>query len=77
MGQPEKRKISKDDSQDLEARARFTFAATAAADAEESGLSTGVDSEGLNSDDLKEYMDKAINEIKRGKNERTHIDKED
>jgi hypothetical protein len=77
MEQPEKRKISKDNSLDLESRARFTFAASAAADAEESGVSTGNDKEGLNSDDLRGYIGEVINEIKKGKNEHLQINKED
>jgi hypothetical protein len=76
MEQPEKRKIAKDDSLDLESRARFTFAASVAADTEESEVSVGNDND-MNSDDLKGYIDEVINEIKKEKNEHVPINKED
>ena len=69
MEKPEKRKLPKDNSPDLEARARFTFAAAAASDVEESGINSGNDKEDLNSDDLHGYIDEVINEIKKKKNE--------
>ena len=77
MEQPEKRKLPKDDSLDLEARARFTFAAAAASDVEESGTNAGNGKEDLNSDDLHGYIDEVINEIKKEKNEHTQTNKDD
>jgi hypothetical protein len=75
--EPKKRKLPKDDSLDLEARARFTFAAAAASDVEESGISTGNDKEDPNSDDLHGYIDEVINEIKKEKNEHLQTNKDD
>ena len=64
MEQPEKRKSPKDDSLDLEARARFTFAATQE-DTEESEDSSRNH---LTNEGLKEYLDEVMNEVKNYKN---------
>ena len=73
MEQPEKRKSPKDDSLDLEARARITFVATAE-DTEESEDSSRND---LSNEDLQEYLAEVMNEVKDSKNEPSHINKED
>jgi hypothetical protein len=73
MGQPEKRKPPKDDSLDLDARARVTFVATAE-DTEESEDSSRND---LSNEGLKEYLDEVMNEVTKYKNEPSHINKED
>lgn len=68
--QPQKRKSSKNDSLDLEARARVTFAATAD-DPQESS-----DQEDMSSEGLHEYLDKVINEANKSKSN-SQIHKED
>ena len=73
MEQPEKRKPPKDDSLDLDARARVTFVATAE-DTEESEDSSRND---MSNEDLKEYLDEVMNEVKNYKNGPSHINKED
>jgi hypothetical protein len=66
MEQPQERKSSKDDSLDLEARARITFAATAD-EHQESEVSSKDDEEGLSNEGLHDYLDKAINEVNKKK----------
>lgn len=73
MEQPEKRKSPKDDSLDLEARARITFVATAEY-TEESEDSSRND---LSNEGLKEYLDEVTNEVKNYKSGPSHINKED
>jgi hypothetical protein len=71
--QPRKRKSSKDDSLDLEARARVTFAATAD-DPQESEV---YDHEGMSNECLHEYLDKVINEANKNKSNPSQIHRED
>lgn len=66
MEQPEKRKSPKDDSLDLEARARVTFAATAE-DTEESEDSSKNEEENLSNEGLQKYLDEVMNEVKKAK----------
>jgi hypothetical protein len=75
MEHPEKRKSSRDDSLDLEARARVTFAATADEPQESEG--SFKDDEGLSNEGLHKYLDKAINEANKKKSNPSHIHKED
>lgn len=70
---PQKRKSSKDDSLDLEARARVTFAATA----DDPQDSEANDQEGMSSEGLHEYLDKVISEANKNKSSPSQIDKED
>jgi hypothetical protein len=71
--QPQKRKSSKNDSLDLEARARVTFAATA----DEPQESEASDQEDMSSEGLHEYLDKVINEANKSKSNSSQIHKED
>jgi hypothetical protein len=73
MEQPEKRKSPKDDSLDLDSRARITFVATAE-DTEESEDSSRNN---LSNEGLKKYLAEVMNEIKKYKNDPSHINKED
>jgi hypothetical protein len=57
----------------LDARARVTFVATAE-DTEESEDSSRND---LSNEGLKEYLDEVMNEVKKYKNDPSHINKED
>jgi hypothetical protein len=71
--QPQKRKSSKNDSLDLEARARVTFAATA----DDPQESEANDQEGMSSEGLHDYLDKVINEVNKSKSNSSQIHKED
>jgi hypothetical protein len=67
-----KRKSSKDDPLDLEARARVTFAATA----DDPQESEANDQEDMSSEGLHEY-NKVINEANKSKSNSSQIHKED
>jgi hypothetical protein len=76
MEHPEKRKSSKEDSLDLEARARVTFAATAD-ETDESGVGSKYDEESLSNEDLHEYLDEVINEVSKKKSYSSQIRKDE
>jgi uncharacterized protein YqeY len=76
MEHPEKRKSSKDDSLDLEARARITFAATTE-ETEESEVGSEYYDEDLNNKDLHKYLDEVINEVNKQKSNLSQTGKDE
>ena len=76
MEQPEKRKSPNDDSLDLEAKVRVTFAATADEN-EESEVGSRKEEENLSNEGLQKYLDEVLNEVRKDKNNPSHINKED
>ncbi|HEU4448128.1 MAG TPA: hypothetical protein VFR94_25890 [Nitrososphaeraceae archaeon] len=63
MTHQDEKKYSKDDSIDLDARARVTFAATAEEDIDDADK--GTHQENISDDDLKSYLEVIMNEVKK------------
>lgn len=70
MTSHDEKKYSKDDSIDLDARARITFAATAE-DIDDGGK--GTHQEKINDDELKSYLDAIMNEVEKKQKTSTKV----